>query len=291
MRASVSAILPCMKSLLAAALLCSAIAVAQQPVVNNYAPPKNSTILTTTFVDWDSLPAHDTIVGQSRQVFDNPTTTLDKLEVHITTLNPGKMSHPVHHHPWEELILIKDGEFEVSINGKPHHAGPGALVFFASNDPHNARNIASTPGTYYVINFVSDLAHDPNAKPAAQQNVPGKLPSGIYDPATMTPTPTTTGQRVVVVDSPTLTFQHLESHITTLNPGQISGPDLIDHNDEFAVIKSGDVEMTVEGVSSRMHAGSVLFWAPNVKRTIRNIGPTLASYQVFRVTTAKSPKQ
>jgi len=289
MRASVSAILPCMKSLLAAALLCSAIAVAQQPVVNNYAPPKNSTILTTTFVDWDSLPAHDTIVGQSRQVFDNPTTTLDKLEVHITTLNPGKMSHPVHHHPWEELILIKDGEFEVSINGKPHHAGPGALVFFASNDPHNARNIASTPGTYYVINFVSDLAHDSNAKPAAEQNLPGKLASGVYNPGTSTPTKT--GQRVVVVNSPTLTFQALESHITTLNPGQISGPDLIDHNDELVVIQSGTVEMIVNGVATRMNAGSLGFWAANVKRTIKNLGTAPASYQVFRVTTAKSPKE
>jgi hypothetical protein len=40
-----------------------------------------------------------------------------------------------------------------------------------------------------------------------------------------------------------------------------------------------------------MNAGSVLFWAPNVKRTIKNLGSTPASYQVFRVTTAKSPKQ
>lgn len=281
-----------MKSLLLSlALVLTAIASAQNVVANNYAPPRNSPVLTTTFVDWDSLIPRDTSAGQSRPVFDNPTTTLDKFEVHITTLNPGKESHPVHHHPWEEMLLIKDGNFDVSINGKIQHAGPGALVFFASNDPHNAKNVGTTPGTYYVINFVSDLAHDSNAKSAAEQNLPGKLASGVYDPATMTPTPTRTGQRVVVVNSPTLTFQALECHITTLNPGQISGPDLIDHNDEFAVIKSGEVEMTVEGVASRMHAGSILFWAPNVKRTIRNLGPTPASYQVFRVTTAKSPRQ
>ena len=278
-----------MKSLLAALLLTPALLAQQAPVINNYTPPKDSTLLTTTFVDWDSLLPRDTAAGQTRPVFDNPTTTLDKFEVHITTLNPGKESHPVHHHPWEEMLLVKDGEFEVSINGKVQHAGPGALVFFASNDPHNAKNVGTTPGTYYVINFVSDLAHDSNAKPAAEQNVAGKLASGVYTPGT--PTPTKTGQRVVVVNSPTVTFQALESHITTLNPSQISGPDLIDHNDEFAVLKSGTVEMVVEGVASRMHAGSVLFWAPNVKRTIKNIGLTPASYQVFRVTTAKSPKQ
>jgi len=279
-----------MKYLLAAAFLCPILAAAQQPAaINNYAPPKDTTVLTTTFVDWDSLLPRNTAAGQSRPVFDNPTTTLDKLEVHISTLNPGRESHPVHHHPWEEILLIKDGEFDISVNGKVQHAGPGALVFLASNDPHNAKNVGSTPGTYYVINFVSDLAHDGNAKPAAEQANPGKLASGVYNPGA--PTPTKTGQRVVVVNSPTITFQALESHISTLNPGQHTDADIIDHNDEFVVIKSGDIEMTVEGVASRMHAGSVIFWAPNVKRTIRNLGPTPASYQVFRVTTAKSPRQ
>src|SRR5205085_5391314 len=136
--------------------------------VNTYALPKDPPVLTPTSVDCDSHLARDTAAGQVRQVFDNPTTTLDKFEVHITTLNPGKESHPPHHHPWEEMLLIKDGDFEVMINGKPHHAGPGSLVFFASNDPHNAKNVGTTPGTYYVINFVSDLAHDANAKSAAE---------------------------------------------------------------------------------------------------------------------------
>jgi mannose-6-phosphate isomerase-like protein (cupin superfamily) len=225
--------LPSMRYLLAVLVLTPALAaVAQQaPVSNTYTPPKESTILPTTDVDWDSLVPRDTAVGQMRQVFDNPTTTLDKLELHVTTLNPGKESHPPHHHPWEEMLLIKDGEFEVNINGKQQHAGPGCLVFFASNDPHNARNAGSTPGTYYVINFVSDLAHDSNAKPAAQQNLPGKLASGVYDPASMKPTVTKAGQSLRLFNSPTLTFEMLETHITTLNPGQISGPDTIDHND------------------------------------------------------------
>ena len=84
---------------------------------------------------------------------------MDKLEVHVTTLNPGMESHPVHRHPWEEMLLVKEGDFEVSINGVKHHAGPGSLVFFAANDPHNAKNVGTTPATYYVINFVTDLSH------------------------------------------------------------------------------------------------------------------------------------
>jgi quercetin dioxygenase-like cupin family protein len=267
------------------------VAAAQSPVVSNpYQPPKETTVLGTTFVDWDSLVARDTAAGQVRQVFDNPTVGLDKFEVHITTLNPGKESHPVHRHPWEEMLLVKEGDFEVSINGKKQHAGPGALVFFASNDPHNAKNVGTTPATYYVINFVSDLAHGTSDKSAAEQAVPGKLASTVIDCNSLATTSTKTGSRVVVVNSPTLTFLALESHISTLNPGQQTDPDIVDHNDEFVVVKSGEIEMKVNGVASRMNQGSFIYWAPNDKRSIRNIGPTPASYQVFRVTTDKSPK-
>ncbi len=280
-----------MKSLLLSLLLVSTVhATAQTPTVSTYEPPKQSTVLVTTFVDWDSLTPTPTAVGQLRPVFDNPTVAMDKLEVHITTLNPGMESHPPHRHSWEEMLLIKDGDFEISINGRKQHAGPGALVFLASNDAHNARNVGTKPGTYYVINFVTDLSHSTSGKSAAEQAVPGKLASSVIDCNSLPTTPTPTGARVTCVSSPTLTFVALESHITTLNPGQQGAPNIIDPNDEIVVIKTGQVEVTVNGVASRMNAGSLLYWAPNVKRTMRNVGSVPTSYQVFRVTSAKSPK-
>ena len=63
-----------MKSLLLAAFFAPFfVASAQPPVLNTYAPPKDPTVLTSTFVDWDSLDPHTTPVGQMRTVFDNPT--------------------------------------------------------------------------------------------------------------------------------------------------------------------------------------------------------------------------
>jgi len=280
-----------MKSLLLSLCLAMTVpATAQSVAVNTYAPPKQSTILPTTFVDWDSMVPTATANGQVRHVFDNPTVAMDKLEVHITTLNPGKESHPVHRHSWEEILLIKDGDFEVSINGRKQHAGPGAMVFLASNDPHNARNVGDRPATYYVINFVTDLSHSTSDKSAAQQAVPDKLPSSVMDCNSLPSTPTPTGSRIVCVNAHTLTFLALESHISTLNPGQQTAANTIDANDEIVVIKSGQLEVTVNGIASRMNEGSLLYWAPNDKRTLRNIGSTPASYQVIRVTSSKSPK-
>jgi mannose-6-phosphate isomerase-like protein (cupin superfamily) len=280
-----------MKSLLLSLCLAMTLsATAQSVAVNTYTPPKESTVLASTFVDWDSMVPSPTSVGQVRHVFDNPTVAMDKLEVHITTLNPGMESHPVHRHSWEEILLVKDGDFEVSINGRKQHAGPGTMVFLASNDPHNARNVGSKPGTYYVINFVTDLSHSTSDKSAAQQAVPDKLPSSVLDCNSMPSTPTPTGSRVVCVNAHTLTFLALESHITTLNQGQQTAANMIDANDELVVIKSGQAEVTVNGIASRMGEGSLLYWAPNDKRSLRNIGSTPASYQVIRVTSDKSPK-
>jgi quercetin dioxygenase-like cupin family protein len=278
------------------ALLLAAIAAsfAQTPIVNNYAPPNSPIILGSTFVDWDSLTAKINPNGISRAVFDNATPTLDKFEVHVTSLSPGMSSHPVHRHSWEEILLLKEGEVEVSINGKKQHAGPGAFIFFAANDPHNATNVGSKPATYYVVNFVTGLSHsaDPNApvKSAAEQAIPGKLPSSVIDCNSQPSTPTATGSRVVCVNSPTLTFAQLESHITTLNVGQSTAADLIDPGDEFVVVKSGSIEVKVNGIAARINEGSMIYWAPNDKRTIRNIGATPASYQVIRVLSGKSPK-
>jgi quercetin dioxygenase-like cupin family protein len=279
-----------MRSLAFNLLLASAAVATAQTVVVHYAPPKEPTILGTTFVDWDSLAPRTTPVGQMRPIFDNPTPTLEKFEVHVTTLQPGMESHPVHRHPWEEILLIKEGDVQVSINGRKQHAGPGSMIFLASNDAHNARNIGSKPATYYVINFFTDLVHTVPDKSAAEQAVPGKLPSSVIDCDSLPSTPTTAGSHVSVVSSPTLTFLALESHISTLNVGQQTASDIVDAGDEFVVVKSGLVEVKVNGVAARMKEGSLLYWAPNDKRSLRNIGVTPASYQVIRVTSDKSPK-
>jgi quercetin dioxygenase-like cupin family protein len=280
----------CSRAILVSAVLASAALAAAQTVAVTYTPPAQSTVLGSTVVDWGSLTARTTPVGQMRAVFDNPTATLEKHEVHITTLLPGMMSHPPHHHPWEEMLLIKEGDVEVSINGQKHRAGPGFLIFFASNDPHNLQNVGDKPATYYVINFDTDLVHTVADKPALEQAAPGKLISSVIDCNSLPATPTATGSRVSVVSSPTLTFLALESHITTLNAGQSTSSGMIDSGDEFVVLKSGTVEVTVNGVAARIEAGSVLYWAPNDKRAVRNIGTTPASYQVIKVVSDKTPK-
>src|SRR4051812_21273806 len=61
------------------------------------------TTLPSGVYNWDQLTVQPTDVGQRRSLFDSPTATVNQLEFHITTLNPGQQSHAPHRHPNEEL--------------------------------------------------------------------------------------------------------------------------------------------------------------------------------------------
>jgi quercetin dioxygenase-like cupin family protein len=105
--------------------------------------------------DWNQLAVHKTPKGESRKVCQAPTATLDELEIHITTLNPGELAHPPHQHPDEELLIIKEGTVEAFVNGEWKRVGPGSVIFQASNVPHAIRNVGETPATYHVIKWNS----------------------------------------------------------------------------------------------------------------------------------------
>ena len=96
-----------------------------------------------------------TKTGASRDVFESPTATLDRLECHVTTINAGEAPHPPHQHPEEALVVVKEGTIEAMQNGVTKRVGPGSMIFEASNEPHGMRNVGQTPATYYVIKWFS----------------------------------------------------------------------------------------------------------------------------------------
>jgi quercetin dioxygenase-like cupin family protein len=110
-------------------------------------------ILGPTVFKWDEMKVTKTPTGEVRSLVRQPTATLDQLEMHITTLTPGLMSHPPHRHVNEELIIMDKGECETLSNGKWIKVGPGDVVFNASNSLHGFRNVGTTPATYHVINW------------------------------------------------------------------------------------------------------------------------------------------
>jgi len=111
-------------------------------------------------LDWGELPVTPTQVGERRPLFDGPTRTFVNAEGHITTLNPGEAPHEPHRHPDEELIIVKEGLLEVTVNGHARRAGAGSVFFFASGDLHGLRNAAPERATYFVFRFITPTSAD-----------------------------------------------------------------------------------------------------------------------------------
>ncbi len=114
-----------------------------------------TSVMQSALFDWNAITSKQTDVGAVRQFFRAPTATLDELECHVTTLNPGATSHPPHKHPNEELVIVKEGTVEALVNGEMKRAGPGSVIFNASNQLHAIRNVGAGPATYHVINWSS----------------------------------------------------------------------------------------------------------------------------------------
>jgi XRE family transcriptional regulator, regulator of sulfur utilization len=107
----------------------------------------------STVYEWSTADTKPNDWGAVRQVMRTATPTLDELEIHISTLAPGKSPHAPHQHEHEELLIVKEGTLETFQSGATRKVGPGGIIFQASNELHNVTNIGSTPATYFVIGW------------------------------------------------------------------------------------------------------------------------------------------
>jgi XRE family transcriptional regulator, regulator of sulfur utilization len=112
-------------------------------------------LMGSSVFNWNDIEAKPTNVGSTRKFFQAPTATLDELECHVTTLNPGETPHPPHKHPDEELIIVKEGTVEAMVNGQMKRVGPGSIIFQAANQMHSIRNVGQTAAVYHVIKWNS----------------------------------------------------------------------------------------------------------------------------------------
>ena len=104
---------------------------------------------------WESMPVEKTENGARRAIFDSATATVDRLETHVTNIDVGKASHAAHRHPDEELVFVREGVVEATINGVAKLAPAGSVIFYASNDLHGMRNAGDVPVSYFVLRWTS----------------------------------------------------------------------------------------------------------------------------------------
>jgi len=89
--------------------------------------------------------------NKQRPVFEGATHTGFVVEMHETELAPGMMPHSSHHHVHEEMLILREGTVEVTIEGKTTQLEPGSVAFVASNEEHGWRNVGTGPARYFIL--------------------------------------------------------------------------------------------------------------------------------------------
>src|ERR1700733_2555897 len=89
--------------------------------------------------------------GNSRAVFDGLTHSGFHVDLHETELAPGAAPHAAHRHEHEEIVMLREGTLEGTIEGKSTIVGSGSVVYAASNEMHGWKNVGTTKAQYFVI--------------------------------------------------------------------------------------------------------------------------------------------
>jgi mannose-6-phosphate isomerase-like protein (cupin superfamily) len=105
---------------------------------------------------FEDLPVRKNGGNESRPLLSGMLHDGKYLESHETLLAPGSMPHPPHHHLHEEIFLVREGTIEATISGRSTQAGPGSVIFVASNVEHGIRNAGTTAAQYFVVALGKD---------------------------------------------------------------------------------------------------------------------------------------
>lgn len=120
------------------------------------ATAQTKTALPSHVFKYEDLPVKESgehKENRGRAVLDGVNHSGFPIEVHMTDLAPGSAPHPPHHHIDEEMVLLKNGQLDVTINGKTERIGPGGMAYVNSNEEHGWRNPGPDRAEYFVIAF------------------------------------------------------------------------------------------------------------------------------------------
>lgn len=226
--------------------------------------------------NWDNLKAVKEDTRVRREIMEGSTTSLTHFEAHTSTLEPGKAPHPPHTHAdEEELLIVKEGQVKITINGVSKVMGPGSIAYAIPGEEHGIENAGTTQATYYVFKYKSNL---PMNLERAKQNGG----SFMINWDTVKVAKTEKGQRREFFNKPTSQLVKFEMHTTALNPGLDSHPPHTHKEEEIILILKGNVTMHIGDNFYKARPGDVIFLSSGVSHALMNTGNEQCEYFAFQ---------
>lgn len=223
---------------------------------------------------WDDLEVEKSKNGERRQVFKGPTTAFEYLQVHVSTVEPGTAMHAAHtHDDREELVIIKEGSMELTLNDESQVLSPGSVMLILPGDSHGLRNAGDTPATYYVIRWRTWKAGD-------KTNPSATSVSADWDDLEVRQI--SKGERRSIMRVSTRMLAEFEIHTTMLNEGMKSHDQHVHGESEIILLRYGEVEELINDKPHKAGPGSVIFLEAGIPHGIRNIGEGPCEYYAFK---------
>jgi mannose-6-phosphate isomerase-like protein (cupin superfamily) len=135
------------------ALLFPVLAAAQE---RSQPPAPEKGALPSKAYPFEELTGRQTATIKSYQILTGDTHTGYRLDLHESELPGGVAPHPPHRHVHEELLFVREGEMEVTVNGRTSRLGAGSCAYMASSDLHGYRNPGTVPVKYFVLALGND---------------------------------------------------------------------------------------------------------------------------------------
>jgi quercetin dioxygenase-like cupin family protein len=101
---------------------------------------------------YEGLPTRTSEGGAvTRQMMEGQIPGASIIEIHETTLEPGKSPHPAHRHPHAELLLVRSGTIEFQSDAPPLRVTAGGMAYCAPNKLHGFHNAGEIQAQYFVV--------------------------------------------------------------------------------------------------------------------------------------------
>ena len=236
---------------------------------NTYAP------IESNVYHWDNLAVAKKENMEQRQIIEGSSRHFKHIKIHATTVYPHQIPHPGHKHDEEELIIIKEGELTVTIEGKTQTLGVGSIALMMSGDEHSFENKTDENVTYYVMRYESREPKDlERAKKAGGSfclnwnNIPFQANEK--------------GGTRKFFDKPTAMSKRVEMHVTTLNEGLQSHPPHTHQAAEILLPIDNVTEEYINGKWIEARKGDIILLESTIPHAIRNISRGTTTYFAFQ---------
>jgi quercetin dioxygenase-like cupin family protein len=120
------------------------------PVVAG-AQEKKPQALDSKVYKYEDLPVKENGRNKGRAVLNGVTHAGFPVELHMTELGAGQAPHAPHQHTHEEIVMLRRGNLDVTIEGQTTRLTSGSVASVASGQMHGWRNSGPEPAEYFVI--------------------------------------------------------------------------------------------------------------------------------------------